>query len=233
MVVNGAGYYEAVKKFGPRHVDVLTFLDNPEKFQFVLFTGGEDISPKLYNEVSPKGFCYGTNERRDNTELAVYKKAMQCGIKMVGICRGLQFLTAMAGGRLIHHTPDHAGNDHLMYLQTSWHGKKQIIVNSLHHQMCLPAPGSYVIGWAPKEVSNDIYYGNYDEPIAWDGPDVEAMYLPSVNSFGVQWHPEFMNESSDAYRWFTSAVDLFLNDEEEFKEIFIGDEEKTTSVAEG
>jgi putative glutamine amidotransferase len=215
FVLNGHNYYEAVKNLGPRETDIKEFIRAPKRFQFVLFTGGEDISPELYGHTSPKGLCV-YNDHRDYIEQKVYEIASKNNIKMVGICRGLQFLTAMAGGELIHHLNDHAGWEHKMILKTPWRGKKEIVVNSYHHQMCLPPENSVVLGHAPKTITKGYYIGDEDKLVEWNGADVEAMYLPNVNAFGVQWHPEMLRKLSYGYLWFNNMVDLFINKKEMF-----------------
>lgn len=153
------------------------------------------------------------NKFRDVLEKQVYKVAFDNNIKMVGICRGLQFLTAMAGGKLMHHIENHGGCNHVMHLAEEWEGKKSIVVNSYHHQMCLPPKNSVVLGYAPKKLANGYYFGDKDELTTWTGADVEAMYLPNINAFGVQWHPEMLQTKSEGYVWFNTMVDLFLNNE--------------------
>lgn len=214
FVLNGAGYYKAVEKLGPMCTLIKDFVKNPTQFQFVLFTGGEDIAPSLYGDKSPLGFCMYSNYR-DSIEQIVYKIALKNKIKMVGICRGLQFLTAMAGGKLLHHVENHVGNDHVMYLNFPWEEKKAILVNSYHHQMALPTKEGIVLGHAPKSIAKN-YYGDEDKQVDWEGEDVEAMYLPNINAFGVQWHPEALKSTSDGYCWFNTMVDLFINDEKGF-----------------
>lgn len=52
----------------------------------VIFTGGEDINPSLYNQPVGKRTYY--NENRDYYEVADFKRAVKLGKVCIGICRG-------------------------------------------------------------------------------------------------------------------------------------------------
>ena len=213
LVLNGRYYYRAVKHFGMCVFDIDDFYENPKDYLFVLFTGGEDVHPSLYNDNSPFGICGPYNKMRDTVEKEVFNVAYKNNVKMIGICRGLQFLAAMAGGSLIHHIENHGGWDggHEMLLKTPWEGKKSIVVNSYHHQAVLPIKGvTSLVGWAPKKIANGTYIGFNDARLDYKGPDVEAMYFHNINGFGVQWHPESLEEDTDAYRWFNYEVEKFV-----------------------
>jgi putative glutamine amidotransferase len=189
------------------------FLWHPEHYKLVIFTGGEDVDPSLYNDTSPRGLCR-YNSERDNRERKIFQVAKENGIKMTGICRGAQFLTVMTGGRLMHDITGHAGRSHNMVW--SLDTKKTIVVNSLHHQMCVPGKGSYIVGWSPERISM-YYMGKNDEKVNYPGPEVEAIIFPAVKAFAVQYHPEMMAPNSDGWRYYHDAVkDLLELTIEEF-----------------
>jgi putative glutamine amidotransferase len=66
----------------------------------VVFTGGTDINPRLYGE-RPHSHTEQPDDKRDTEEKEIFEKALSMDLPMVGICRGAQFLCAMAGGRLV------------------------------------------------------------------------------------------------------------------------------------
>ena len=93
LVVHGFSYRDALigNLFDTWTEDWPKFLDKPKDFGLVLFTGGEDVHPSLYNDTSPKRYC-ATNLSRDKIEQDIFKVALDNSIPMTGICRGSQFL---------------------------------------------------------------------------------------------------------------------------------------------
>lgn len=202
LVLNGMSYASAIHGLGDITYDENEFFKHTDEFKLVLFTGGEDVTPELYGETSPKGQCYN-NIRRDEQEMAVFQHALHNGILMAGICRGTQFLNVMSGGRLMHHISSHAGGVHEMLIRA---GRKSISVNSLHHQMVIPHDDAEIIGIATKRLSN-VYVSVSDAEIEYNGQEVEAAIFPKTRSFGVQYHPEMMSKGSEGYQFFHKMVD--------------------------
>ena len=206
LVLNGNTYAEAVEGLGRVSFDQNTFLKRPEVFKLVLFTGGADVSPELYGEKSPRGYCH-THMERDIMETFIYQVALRHNIPMAGICRGSQLLNVLSGGRLMHHIEHHGlSGNHSM---TTSDGKI-MDVTSTHHQMNLPGPGGYIIGWSTDRRSS-VYIGNYDEPVEYKGLEVEAFCYPTKRIFAVQYHPEYMQKSSDGYKWFKEGVEALMH----------------------
>lgn len=183
--------------------DVGFFMDNPTLFDLVMFTGGEDVSPELYGDTSPKMLC-GYNLDRDKREARIYQVALKYGIKMTGICRGIQFLNVMNGGKMMHHITNHAGTIHSM--TTVW--GETVLVNSTHHQMCIPGPGGVVVGWS--EPISSVYIGEGDEKVDYHGKEVEAIVYPGTNCAGVQYHPEMLLCESEGFKWYENFIKRFL-----------------------
>ncbi len=156
-----------------------------------LFTGGQDVSPSIYNE-EIKYDNVITCEKRDKMEEICLKLIMKKNKPILGICRGIQFINASLGGSLyqdlktehksnICHTqqapydnPCHEVkilNDTPLYNSL---GVNSIMVNSYHHQ-------------AINNLANDL------EPMAIsiDGL-IEAVYMSNYSFlWAIQWHPEF------------------------------------------
>ena len=180
------------------------FVNNTKAYGLVLFTGGSDVSPSFYGDVG-KDKVGKSHYYRDSQEKKVFEQALQYNIPMFGVCRGLQFLNVMHGGRLLHDvTTFSCRGTHTMYTHIY---DKPIAVNSLHHQVCIPAKNGFIIGWERKK-SNIYISGNYDKIINWGHCLVEAMLFPETKCAGVQYHPEMMLETSEGYLF---AKDL-LND---------------------
>jgi gamma-glutamyl-gamma-aminobutyrate hydrolase PuuD len=200
LVLNGPSYRSPVEGLGDVTIRAEEFLDKPEEFKLVLFTGGEDVTPMLYGDTSPRGVCHYSTER-DRFEIDIYEMALHHGIKMAGICRGVQFLNVMAGGRMMHNVTNHAGMNHLMKISNG----SEFLVNSYHHQMILPPVGAKIIGWSAINLSRS-YIGNADLNVDYHGKENEAVIFPKIKAFGVQYHPEVMAENTAGFDYYREMI---------------------------
>jgi len=171
----------------------------------VLFTGGADVNPKLYNRTRHPETYF--DERRDAEEEREFNFAMFLGKPMVGVCRGAQFLCVKASGQLIQHQEDPIPWHEI----TTWDGRK-FTMNSLHHQAQFPyalRPKEYrIIAWT-KNISKYHHGHNETTELMYDlmpayGREVEIAYYPKVHSLCIQGHPEMMYSKA----WLNSAVSL-------------------------
>ncbi|MBS7809527.1 gamma-glutamyl-gamma-aminobutyrate hydrolase family protein [Roseococcus pinisoli] len=138
------------------------------------------------------------DQQRDSTTLPLIRAAIQMGVPLLAICRGMQELNVALGGsldqriqdlpgRMDHSTPSdqpipavRTGKAHGIRLATQGllhelAGETIVPVNSLHNQGVQKlAPRLDAMGWAP------------------DGT-VEAVKVRDAPGFawGVQWHPEY------------------------------------------
>ena len=178
----------------PRAVDIPTLL---ERLDGIILTGSRsNIQPALYNgPPHPEGTP--EDPERDAVTIPLIRAAVEAGVPILAICRGLQELNVALGGtlhqrlqdlpgRIDHSTPLQAfarvrtGKAHLVHLAPNGFlhrlfGRTSIAVNSLHNQgIDRLAPGLVVEAWAP------------------DGT-IEAVRLANAAGFalGVQWHPEY------------------------------------------
>ena len=204
LVPLNINYGDAVTGLGEITGNIASFFKDPKSFKLVLFTGGADISPTLYEEVSPKGMC-GNDLSRDRIEMKIFKHAVYNNIKIAGICRGTQLINVMAKGRMFHHVSNHAGSVHTIQIANG----EILEVNSLHHQMCILGLNTILVGWAHPSIS-EIYYGNRDEQINFNGKEPEVIIAPNLNACGVQYHPEMMDEKSCGYKFFHKFIEDFL-----------------------
>ncbi len=209
LIIGKEIYQNSVEGLGTIVFDKDDFFLHPTNFQMVLFTGGLDLNPQIYNDTGPKDICK-MDLSRDQEEIAIFDFAQKHKIKIGGICRGAQLLTALSGGRLMHHLDGHQLSGTHGFWAIKDGNKKIIQVSSRHHQMCIPGKEGYAIGWSSQNLSK-IYIGKNDEAEIWSGPEIEAVYYPKTQSFGVQYHPETMETESDGHRWFHQAVEDFLN----------------------
>lgn len=208
-IINGSPEYSRLfAPLGEVSGDIDHFCLNPEKYKAVIFTGGEDVTPTLYGENSPEGMC-SYNVKRDIAETKIFRLARMGGVKMIGICRGVQFLNVMCGGKLLHHISGHgwAGKPHNVVFSNG----KIVGTNSFHHQMVIPAVGVSIVAWA-KEKLSEVYYGDEDRKVHWPGPEVEGIYVPWNSVLGVQWHPEISDCAPEgnkaAFQMFKDFLEL-------------------------
>ncbi|MBM4420354.1 MAG: gamma-glutamyl-gamma-aminobutyrate hydrolase family protein [Chloroflexi bacterium] len=146
-------------------------------------TGGADVSV-AYGGNKP----VEPNEARDRREAALLTSALERDIPVLAICRGIQLLNARLGGTLKAHIDGHAAGypplvePHVVTLEPDSDlarilGGPWVRTNSRHHQaLDRIAPSLRVLGTAPDGI-------------------VEAVEMPEAAwVFGVQWHPERVND---------------------------------------
>jgi len=199
---------DLMKEIGDATMGIEEFVEDPKKFSLALFTGGADVTPSLYKEKGA-ALCF-SDIYRDLVDKAIYDMCTANKVKKIGICRGLQFINVMEGGKLIHHLDGHEGGQHLF---ECFKDDKLRKVNSLHHQMVIPPKNpmkAVVVGWSAAKLSKN-YYGNNDERTDWKGPEVEAVIYPRGSACGVQYHPEMMDKGSPGRTFFVEMAQDLLN----------------------
>ena len=104
------GYMDGVSQAGGIPIILPLSDDKNEISQLVdicdglLFTGGQDVSPYIYNE-EPLNETTSCCEKRDSMELLVLNLAISSDIPVLGICRGIKFINAALGGTLYQDIP--------------------------------------------------------------------------------------------------------------------------------
>ncbi len=223
LVVNGPGYFPPFDHLGLEKCTNPKILDeNPSSVGLVVFTGGSDVSPSLYGHKNTKSY---TNPSRDDEEVSIFHAAVQHDIPMAGICRGAQFLCAMAGGTLVQDITNHTEYHRLMYLDENGATKESPeSVTSTHHQMqhpwSLPKGDFEILAWSSVSRSSHYIYDGY----TFNGelasrelktePDV--VYYPRIKALGIQYHPEWMARDSWGFKYAQKVVSEKLG-------MFIGD----------
>lgn len=115
----------------------------------IILTGGEDISPLMYNDTNNIKLCGEFDFRRDTLEKNLFDYAFNNKIPFIGVCRGMQMMNVASGGTLYGDIPAEIGTevihrnngevDHKIVLTDTCslifpHNTDTIMVNSLHHQ---------------------------------------------------------------------------------------------------
>lgn len=186
-----------------RHADIETLL---ARLDGIILTGSRsNVQPSLYGG-PPHAEGTPEDEARDAVTLPLIRAAVDAGVPVLAICRGMQELNVALGGtlhqriqdlpgRMDHSTPMQpnprvrTGKAHgLRIVAGSWlhrvAGATEIKVNSLHNQG--------VNQLAPRLVA---------EATAPDGT-IEAVRVADAPAFaiGVQWHPEYDFETDAVSR---------------------------------
>jgi putative glutamine amidotransferase len=104
-------YVHAVHESGGRAV--LITPDDPdvdilERIDGMVFAGGSDVDPGLYGEVAHPTTL--VRPERDKAELLLLGAALERDVPLLAICRGIQLMTVLCGGRLYQHLPDVLGH---------------------------------------------------------------------------------------------------------------------------
>ena len=120
----------------------MRIIDSPKEvknYDCIIFVGGEDISPYLYNQ-TPLGTHYWNNER-DIFEAKCFTEALENDKIILGICRGHQLINALLLGSLFQDIWNAGYNNHENKHEITWNVPKENPlpaifkrVNSMHHQ---------------------------------------------------------------------------------------------------
>ncbi|NJN99927.1 MAG: gamma-glutamyl-gamma-aminobutyrate hydrolase family protein, partial [Anaerolineales bacterium] len=87
------GYQCLLPHGEPYQDDLLRLLDG------VIFTGGGDVDPALYQGNDHEALEY-VDAERDRSEIALIRMAVETGLPTLNICRGAQVLNVALGGTL-------------------------------------------------------------------------------------------------------------------------------------
>lgn len=179
----------------PNHPETCTsYLENVSG---LILSGGNDVVLSSREDTSDDPVAV-----RDRTELSLLDAAIEKGLPILGVCRGLQFLNIAFGGSnepvADHVGPGHIATHHTIHIdalqgQTLFEAG-DLRVNS-YHGTALAELGEGLKSFAESE----------------DGL-IEGVMHSSHNITGVMWHPErdFDNEEAVAAhgdlvkRWITS-----------------------------
>ncbi len=192
--IAGAGVLPVlVPSFGER-LDLDSLLASVDG---VMLTGSKsNVHPSLYGEEATE--ANGPyDEARDATTLPLIRKAIERGVPLLAICRGIQELNVALGGTLASEIQEREGAlDHRAPVSDKQDERFAI------RQKVSIKPGSCLAGvfGAGEIMVNSVHRQAIDRParrlvieaVAEDGT-VEAVSVEGAPAFavGVQWHPEY------------------------------------------
>jgi putative glutamine amidotransferase len=160
-----------------------------DRIDALVLGGGADIDPEGQGvAVHPE--TVGTNPDRDRFEIALAVRALERGMPLLGVCRGMQVLNVACGGTLDQHIPERLGHDIHRPVLGSWAehdvrlepgslaasaaGAESLTVKSHHHQ-------------GIERIADTL------RPSAWATDDESVEAIESHDGgfvLGVLWHPE-------------------------------------------
>jgi putative glutamine amidotransferase len=198
--ITGAGVLPVlVPSFGDR-LDLDSLLDSVDG---VMVTGSKsNVHPSLYGgDASEANGPY--DPARDSTTLPLIRRAIERGVPLLAICRGIQELNVALGGTLATEIQEREGSlDHRAPVSDNQDERFAI------RQKVTIKPGSCLAGvFGPGDIMvNSVHRQGVDrlgsrlqvEAVAEDGT-VEAVSVKDARAFavGVQWHPEYWVKSDD------------------------------------
>src|SRR5437667_2887772 len=209
-----AAYVRAVQAAGgipvllPPHLDEDARAALWTRLDALVLSGGGDLDPALFGE-APHAKVYEVSGARDELELRLTQSALDDGVPLLAICRGIQVLNVALGGTLYRDIPSDPGStiDHSQKaprhqpthrVKVMGEGTRlgavlgagELEVNSFHHQAIKRlGAGLREVAWAEDGI-------------------IEGVELGGEHSFvlGVQWHPEDLIERDAAARALFAAV---------------------------
>lgn len=224
-------YYKGIAEAGgvpvviPPLADKDVIINTLDSLDGLMLTGGGDINP-LWAGEEPSPRLHSINRERDEAELLAVRLAYNRQIPMLGICRGIQVLVTALGGEveqdiaegmqagrltpgghaLLKHSQDADRREptHTVIIEKDSAlygicGTGTLAVNSFHHQSVRKCGARFKV-----------------TAVAPDGV-IEAIESSEYKSImGVQWHPEWLEDSGPAlFGWlvgraveFSRAKDL-------------------------
>ena len=153
----------------------------------LVVAGGPDIDPTMYGQ---EPCAYGTiaHPEQDKSEAELIRRAIKNDIPLLGICRGMQLMCILHGGKMHQHLPEtpgfeeHGGWDG----EETQHGVVMVEGSCLHEIM-----GS-------KAIANSTHHQGISDPgslkvsahSTHDGLIEGVEHTDKKFCLGVQWHPE-------------------------------------------
>ena len=168
-----------------QRLDGLLLTGSPSNVEPHHYDGGESETPDLHDP------------RRDATTLPLIRTAIEEGLPVLAICRGIQELNVALGGTLIQRVQTVEGRfDH----RSPRAGDMDKNYGPHHAISLVPGSGLQRLLGVDEIVVNSLHQQAIDRPakaltveaVAPDGT-IEAVGMPSAGGFvmGVQWHPEY------------------------------------------
>ena len=168
----------------------------------LVLAGGGDIDPAAFG-AQPHPQTGGVRPARDAAEFALVSAALELGLPLLGICRGLQVLNVARGGTLHQHLPGLVGHDEHSPVPAGYGSHPVKIAPDSRLAAVLgdqELPGEFPVPTHHHQAIDRLGEGLVATAWAADGV-IEAVELAAPEPDGrggstpgfalaVQWHPE-------------------------------------------
>lgn len=182
--IANAGGVPIVLLPGEIDIHLASFVDG------IVLAGGKDVHPHRYKKDFDPAIEPIVDEPRDHLEFAILQIALERGLPVLGVCRGLQLINVAFGGTLHQNLPGHAkfgktvhfpekARDHLAHKVTPTSGHLQAILGS----------NSFLVNSIHRQGIATLGDGLSATVLAEDGL-IEGVETDDGQVLAVQWHPE-------------------------------------------
>ena len=173
--------------------------------QGVVFGGGDDIFPMLYDATPKQGHVY--DRARDALELDIARQAEKHDIPALGICRGAQMMNVVRGGAL--HADVSAEYDNAAYPNGLWDKiffRKTIEIEEGSRMFDIIRETTTDVNSLHRQGVKRLGEGLRATAVEKNGV-VQAIEDNALTFFlGVQFHPEFLIYRKDMRAIFEALV---------------------------
>ena len=197
------------------HLDYDSALALLQECDALLLTGGTDIYPGRYGKEEDTSRCWEPDFKRDTMEANIFRMAMDEGMPIMGICRGLQLINVEMGGTLYIDLPTDLDTliRHRKEEGYAANHAVSVVGNSLLHAISNVADGN--VNSAHHQGIEKLGSGLMAQAHSDDGL-IESIALADTLQYllGVQWHPERMDYGNPLSG---SLAQQFLEEAKAFK----------------
>ena len=200
--------------FGGRTINVLErgFKD----VGALVLWGGTDIASSYYGEKPHHNNqnMSGQPSQRDANEWKAMKYAKLNNIPIIGVCRGAQFMTVFAGGKLIQHCDSHH-QSHKIHTEDG----RSFESNSCHHQMMYPWDiQHHLMAWTQGlSTTYQNKAGLMHE--CFNHVEPEIVEYPQIRGLAIQGHPEWMGAETPFVKYCLELAEKLLVSEKEVETV--------------
>lgn len=179
---NEAGAITTAVKFIEMGVDatVVTGSFDPSQYDGIVIPGGGDLDPSRYGQANTAS--KNIDNALDDRQIDAVKKCAQAGKPVFGICKGVQLINVAFGGTLNQNIGGHMG---------VWHSAS-VVASGWFSGIC---SGSVSVLSYHHQSIRDLAPGFQVDMRAGDGT-IEAISNNAKHIYGVQFHPEQMNNET-------------------------------------
>lgn len=172
----------------------------------LLLTGGGDMDPKYWGETLTE-LSHKPSVKRDYFDIALTREAIDRKIRTLGICRGMQALAIVSGGKLYEDIYRQAGIENILN-----HSQQEPRSVATHNVIISPDSRHAEIVRCDRLRVNSFHHQAVRETnckIAARAEDGIIEAIEGDNFIGVQWHPEELYAHDEAarmlFRWLINS----------------------------